>query len=168
MQKAEQKKPTEPLYARSQRVLSKMQQNPPEFEKNYLSDIRVVTPEQIPAGVVIDHRNTVLFEYTFREAALNLNETMHGGSSASIQDICATVVASASHNQERLFPLTIESQFSYHRPVEFVPLVYFKATLEKASKRFASVSVDILDSKRFALLNSGKILKAYDEWTQKL
>lgn len=168
MQKAEQKKPTEPLYARSQRVLAKMQQSAPEFEKAYLSDIRVVTPEELPKGVVIDHRNTVLFEYTFREVSLNLNETMHGGSSASIQDICATVLASASHNQERLFPITIESQFSYHRPVEFLPVVYFRATLEKASKRFASATVDILDSKRFSLLNSGKILKAYDDWTQKL
>lgn len=130
-----------------------------KYEELYIVDFEVDTNP--PANVVTRPETQVLLYHQVRPFAANLNSSMHGGAIATVSNLAADIVATAFDKKNRVHPHTIETQNSYHRPIDLNTKIGILVEIEKASKRLFSARISVLDSTG-TILVTGRTLKYFE------
>lgn len=134
-----------------------------KYEESYIVDFEVETN---PAkGVVTNPQTQVLLYHHVKPFASNLSASMHGGAIATVANLSADIISTAFDKTNRIHPHTIETQNSYHRPIDLNSKIGILVEVEKASKRLFSARLTILDTSG-RMLVTGRTLKYFE--TEKL
>lgn len=148
-----------------QQAFGTSQKAPGNFEAAYWNLTEVVSDPDLLARLVTKPDSQVLYQFAVEPFTTNVYSNMHGGSQSMVAENCTNCTASAVDLKNRKPALSMEAQFSYHRPIDVGSRIYILTEVEKNSKRFSSVRYSIYDP-QFRLASSGRSTKVFE--TQKL
>ena len=128
-------------------------------DEKYLNLIEVETGE-VYSKLVTNPKTQILYSFQVHESSANFQGQFHGGSNATLAELCTNCTATAFDINKRIDIISIEAQFCYHIAIEFNIKIFLLTEVEKASKRFSSIRYAIYDDK-LRLAASGRFTKAF-------
>ena len=131
-----------------------------KFEQLFIDHLEL--EKNPPKGIIQHPKAQVLFSFTGQPTMVNLNANIHGGSSATAINLAIDIVLTANDTKHRTNVFTIESQLSYHRPLDIGIKYLILVEIEKASGRFFSARSTLLDQKGAVMVTS-RTLKSFHE-----
>jgi len=144
-----------------QQAFGVSQKSPGNLEAAYWNLIEVVSDPDLLTKLVKRPESQVLYQFLVEPFATNVYSNMHGGSQAIVAENCTNCTASTIDQTRRKPSLSMDAQFSYHRPIDGGTRVYVLTEVEKNSKRFSSVRYTIFDE-QLRLASSGRSTKAFE------